>query len=914
MGSSIGIEAMWIALAAIALLFLLLWVLRCLYWRFRLRRDVPFVLDLAARVDQALSLESAYLTKDVWRQLRSEVDALVVPLRRAPRIALRLCGGGQEVVRLPGLFEDDGAREARNRAFREREASCFADLFEIDGKALDDQQKDAVITDERSNLVVAGAGSGKTLTIVGKVRYLVERWGVEPSRILVVAFTNKAADELQERLDRAGIAGARVSTFHAFGCSLLKDVGVANERALECCIRRFVQTELPGSAGRMKAYLEFFGCYGEAHCRGEEAANLDFDRLKGQDLTTIKGRLQLISEERARRRDTLKGERVKSDQELMIANFLFLHGVDYEYERSYPLPTGARRAYQPDFYLSDYDIWLEHFGIDKHGRVPWMATPFEEQRYLEGIEWKRGTHERCGTRLIESYAYWNDDNGLLARVRDLLEENGVVLEESQEWLEKIFCQIGLNDRFHSSMVELIGSFVSLFRESGLTIAELRDRAKRAYDGNAYLLRRFELFMEFAGPIIEFYQEDLVERGKVDFSDMINRATDVIRDGGLDALYEYVIIDEYQDSSMGRFRLVEEVRNATGAKLMCVGDDWQSIYRFSGSDVTLFTQFASLMGDAEIMRVEQTYRNSQELVDVASSFIMKNKSQIKKSVRSAKRREKPIKVVRMSDQAQALELALDAILSSAGGYDGQVLILGRHQLDLQALFPGLASTSAFRFRVGRDEGDVAIEYRGYGRIQYTTAHRAKGLEADDVVVLNLTNRQYGFPNQVVDDPILDLLLSGGDDYPFAEERRLFYVALTRTKNDVWLLSQPEASSVGASVFVKELLEEFSDKVEVISEGEEEPLRCPRCGVGSLVVRRNSRTDREFLGCTNWPVCDKTYRSTEILNERVECPRCGGWMIPRKGKYGEFYGCTNYPECMGTISIEPDSRFEYGSIGF
>ncbi len=905
-----------VQIAVVAVVLLLPYALYCACWRLRLRGKPPLVLDLGRRLEEALSLESAYLTKGAWRQLKAEADALVAPLKHAPRIVLLSCGGKKAVVRLISILKDDAAREERNRAFKEREVALCADLFVIDGKELDDQQRDAIATDEQSNLVVAGAGSGKTLTIIGKVRYLIERWRVEPSRILVVSFTKKAAGELQERLGKAGIAGVRVSTFHAFGRSLLDGEGVADEGLLKRCIRRFVQTELPGNAAQMKAYLEFLGCYrGACNLDDEEAtARQHFERLKGQDLTTIKGRLEAIAEERAKGRSTLKGERVKSDQELMIANFLFLNGVEYEYEKNYAFPTGKGRAYQPDFYLPDYDLWLEHFGIDRNGRVPWMGTAFEEQKYLDGIEWKRALHKQCGTRLIESYAYWNDDNGLLSRLRDLLVENGVELVESQERLEGIFRQIGLSDRFHESMVELISSFVSLYREAGLSVLEVEERARSCYGEHAYLQRRFDLFMEFAVPIIDFYCEDLEERGKIDFSDMVNKAAAAIRSGSLDRGYAYVIVDEYQDASMSRFKLIEAVRDATGAKLLCVGDDWQSIYRFSGSDVTLFTRFESLMGDSEVMRVEQTYRSPQELADVASSFIMRNGNQIGKDVRSARRRSKPIKLLRMNDQVRALQFALDAILSTAGGYEGEILILGRHTFDLKALFPDLRPAAGFSFRKGRDDGDVLITYRSYDRIRFMTVHRAKGLEADDVVVLNLTNRQYGFPNQIVDDPILSLLLSGEDDYPFAEERRLFYVALTRSKNDAWLLSQPETSSVGASVFARELLEDFPDQVQVISDDETEPLRCPKCGVGSLVVRRNGHMSREFLGCTNWPACDKTYRSTEILNERVECPQCGGWMMLRKGKHGEFYGCSNYPDCRGTISIVMDSRFEYGSIGF
>jgi ssDNA-binding Zn-finger/Zn-ribbon topoisomerase 1 len=196
---------------------------------------------------------------------------------------------------------------------------------------------------------------------------------------------------------------------------------------------------------------------------------------------------------------------------------------------------------------------------------------------------------------------------------------------------------------------------------------------------------------------------------------------------------------------------------------------------------------------------------------------------------------------------------------------------------------------FTSRKDTKSGDIDVAYRGYSNIKFITVHRAKGLEADEVIVLNLVNDKYGFPNKIADDPLLNLLLADSDDYQYAEERRLFYVAMTRTRNRVYLITSHAEAYKGHSVFVDELLDDNGNEAIrlITEEGERAPTHCPRCGKGILVVRRNSMDGREFLGCTNYPFCEKTYPSTEVLRHQVKCPQCGGWMVKRSGRYGDFH---------------------------
>ena len=900
-----------------------------------LERISPDVTRAYEEVRRLSDLGSGYLMKKDWDRALEAAAPVMSEVGRIPADVVRESDLAKEVTYLQARCLNPGFRERRNREYKAHELGlCGTLLSDVDGgKSLDAQQRDAVVTDEYSNLVIAGAGSGKTAVVVGKVKYLVERWGVDPSEILVTSFTRASVDDLRARIEASGVKGVAAKTFHALGLEALgNDYAVAAEGQLQKHVTAYLSGELASRPVQAAAFLEFFGLWSLAPDESPDSkeAELRMKVLKAQDMRTLKG---LVEEShRGADLDTLCGERVKSVEELMIANFLFLNGVAYEYERPYPNPIPeelqdeGRRAYQPDFYLTDYDIWLEHFGVDSDGRVPWLKSPVEERRYLDGMGWKRNVHAACGTRLIESYSYWNKDQDLLNQVEALLRGNGVELRIDPERNARICGELMRDERFFSSMTQLISTFISLFKSGDRSVAEVDDAAREAYRGNGAMWHRYDLFTRFAWPILRSYQDSLANADKplVDFDDMINKAAARIREGGYGKAYRYIIVDEYQDISLSRFGLLSAIREATGAKLMCVGDDWQAIYRFAGSDVTLFTSFGKLVGFHEEMRIESTYRNSQRLVDVASRFVLKNPDQLRKAVRSKAPAQDgpPVRAISLADQQAAFTFALKDLLSSPGG-GGDVKVLGRNRRDLERIFPELAPTGAFSFREPK-RGDPAEEKfdrvivcsqpgRPTREIGYMTVHKSKGLQADNVIVIGLTNERYGFPNMVADDPILQLLLADSDRYVYAEERRLFYVALTRTRNRVWLVAGEDAGNPGVSVFVDELRREcdgesFAFYQQAHADG---GAACPCCG-GALLRRHGPSGD--FVGCSNYPFCDKTYRDVRILEDRMRCPSCGGWLTRRTKDGVEFFGCTNYPKyCTYTKSLGGRGAAKQGAKG-
>lgn len=801
-----------------------------------------------------------------------------------------------------------------NKEFVVREKErCKALFGNIDGKSLDNQQQDVVVYDEDSTLVLAGAGSGKTLTIAAKVKYLCDEKKVNPEDILLVSFTRKAAEEMTERIGQKLGIPIQATTFHKLGLDIIKAAKNESIDVLEDIgkyVNQYFEEELMSQPETIKLLIEYFAYY--LHIPADMT---QFDTLgdvyayeKGMDFETLKSKYnsektQLISSREKENREskhTIKGEQVKSLEEVSIANFLFLNGIEYEYESKYEHQTNNAnyKVYRPDFYLPQYQIYIEHFGINKQGRLPWLS-PIEEQKYIEGMKWKREQHRANGTKLLETYSYYSSDGVLLKKLEELLRQNGVELKEID--FKTVFDTIykTKSDAYFAEFKKLCCTFIVLFKSNGYKVSDIANlKIKNPRYRNPYFLRRTELYTLLIKPLIEGYDRYLETHRMIDFSDMINKAADAVNDGYKVQSYRYVIIDEYQDISVARYKLIKAILNQTKAKLLCVGDDWQSIYRFAGSDISLFTEFDKYFdGKCQVMKLERTYRNSQELINVAAKFIQSNPRQMKKQLVSGKNLEKPITLWMYGDNPfKSLDNALQMILAN---YDkGQsILLLGRTNYDSEML----DASGLFAERKHKGQERFIYLKSPSTPITFMTVHKAKGLEADNVILLNFQNSTLGFPNKIADDPMLELVLSDADSYLFGEERRLFYVAMTRTKNKFIILTDNNKPSVFFDELksVPGVLEYRGDLAD-----SKKPVECPRCKKGRLVVRKNEETNRYFLGCSNYPQCDYTYNDIKVLDNARKCPNCGGFMVLRDGQYGKFYGCSNYPRCRHTEEFGAD----------
>ncbi|MEE0886045.1 MAG: DUF6110 family protein, partial [Treponema sp.] len=589
--------------------------------------------------------------------------------------------------------------ENANEQFIQNESLKYDELFSnVDGKNLDFQQRTAIITDEDRILVLAGAGSGKTLTIAAKVKYLCEVKNINPDEIFLVSFTKKSAQEMTERIQNKLGINAQATTFHRLGLDIIKNANgsrpeVLDENVLGDFINNFFENELLNYPELIKNLTEYFAYFLEIPENIENYSSLGelYEAEKTADLETLKSKydrekyIRKTGAEKLKALRTLNNEQVKSIEETKIANFLFMHGIRYEYEKLYPFESDdpSRKSYRPDFYLCDYDIYLEHFGISKKFTVPWLY-PVEEKKYLDGILWKRDFHKENGTKLIETYSYYSSEGILLKKLEEFLVENNVEFKPRD--FTDIFNTVyaSKSNKYFSEFIKLCCTFITLFKSNDYKIEDIENLLLKylAEEKNEFLCERTNLFLDIIKILLAEYQNYLLKNNAIDFSDMINDAADFVSNGCDILPYKYVIVDEYQDISKSRFNFLKAIADRTGAKFFCVGDDWQSIYRFAGSDISLFTDFEKYFGYTKILRIEKTYRNSQQLIDEASTFVLKNPMQLKKNLCSDKTLDYPLVFWGFDDDPRkSLQQMINKIVLDFG-VNSSILLLGRTNYDLE----------------------------------------------------------------------------------------------------------------------------------------------------------------------------------------------------------------------------------------
>ncbi|MEW6662079.1 MAG: UvrD-helicase domain-containing protein [Bacillota bacterium] len=785
-----------------------------------------------------------------------------------------------------------------------RESERYFDniLKKIDpGIVLDEEQRRAVVTDDDYCLVIAGAGAGKTTTMAAKVKYLVDKCGVYPEDIIVISYTNKAVDELRDRINKKLGINAKVTTFHAFGYEILKKASAEPPRVNShaySIIFEMLEKSIYSNKSLLKKLILFFGYYfdipetamqfnslNEFH---QYKADLDFETLKsslGEYIKTIVNR-------RTKQSRTIRGEYLRSVQEVQIANFLFMHGIDYEHEKPYPFASGtAKKQYTPDFYIEQGEnkCYIEHFGITESYRS-YIYSPQDLAKYIRGINYKKRLHEQYNTPLITTWASYNDGRHLIEHLEEALQKHGFILAPRSD--EEVYRRLveSSKDKYIVKLILFMLEFIEKYKTNG-------------YDASGFeVLRnktdnvRTRLFLDIAEEVYNHYQDKLKEKNQIDFADMINDAESLLgemEDAKIKLPYKYIIIDEFQDIARQRFNLTKRLADITGAKVVAVGDDWQSIYAFAGSDISLFTRFLELMGAGKELQITHTYRNSQELIDIAGSFVQKNPMQIKKRLISPKRLQNPIVIQTYDDSYQpnkfkcaAIVAVIEKIISEYGA-KSSILLIGRYGFDRYSLLYSGEFTEL-------PQNKLRCVKHPKADITFMTAHSSKGLGYDNVVIINMVETKFGFPSQIEDDPIIKMVTYEDKSVPFAEERRLFYVALTRTKNRVYIVAPLHKPSRFLVELIKEHNLPCDPKLnrQIIDNFS---IRCPVCKY-PLKYEFNKNYGLHLYICTNEPeVCDFMTNDKVAKGDIFKCPQCDdGYMIVKKRRNTDerFYGCTNY----------------------
>lgn len=768
-------------------------------------------------------------------------------------------------------------------------ASLASDhLFDdIGGVSLDKQQRKAAVTQENTTLVIAGAGSGKTTTICGRVKFLLQRENARPEDILLLSYSKKSADDLALKMSKIDPA-LTVGTFHKIGLDILNDSSgrkLVVEEQWDAIIEEYFRVEMVKNIDALRDVLTYYALFlndDESTKKYENEGEL-FADLKKDDFITLKESLTKLSNDKAGL-ETIKKERVKSYEELAIANFYFINGVDYQYERAYEIDVSSpdHRQYTPDFYLKEYGIYHEHFGLDENGR----AKQFDgqaEREYLQGVLWKRQCHQNHGTKLIETYSSQFSNGTIFDRLASELKGRGVKLNPIDDEVVKDALESIYGGQSFKSFINLIKSFLSLYKaryESEDAFTKLRSFEH----ASPYSRKRADLFLTICESVYAFYMRRIRSEGKIDFDDMILQSMKALP--GMDGYrYKYVIVDEFQDISYSRMLFLKEIIRHGGSSLFAVGDDWQSIYRFSGCDVNILLDFEDYFGLHEKYFIGNVHRNSQELQDIAKRFVEANPEQIQKQIKSDKHLSQPIKVIYYQDGDEYSSLKKTFGVIAKTKKDANVLLLGRNNKDIE---PYCCS----RFGLDRKTGKpVSLDFPELN-LSYSTVHGSKGLEEDYVILLSAKDSNNGFPNKTEDDPLLDMVMSAPSLYPFAEERRLWYVALTRTRTYTFILAPANKSSE----FLEEMEDDIAEANPQIKDDGSSHVFCPRCKGGHLVLRQ--KDGRQFYGCSNYPYCKYSIDDLRAVKRNKRCPLCGDFMIFKKGKFGAFFGCHSYPKCRYT----------------
>lgn len=685
---------------------------------------------------------------------------------------------------------------------------------------LNEKQREAVVSESKRLLVLAGAGSGKTKTLLQKIIYLVEEKNVPPSNILAVTFTKNAANEMLDRLiisaDKSGryetilqnkllslkqknserysfsrnykwISNLTLKTFHSLCYGILRDFGVNEYDNLFKIITdskskdtEFNKYSAPETSFEVLHKILIKNCENKNYLLDFKRYILDYtiDKIHFDKYTTPYNRY-------AKNYTTLNGTKVRSKSEQYIADWLFRHNIDFKYE---PYVNFRDFGFKPDFFIPEANLYIEHVS-DK-------SYPITN---------KKKQFEVAGKTLLTTYESQTKDTALfnlvLERIiKGRLPENYIFNKQINFEEEFRFYHKEVKDFLRQVMQVIDMLKVENFSPTKILNKALKDQHER-----------IRSFYKLAIPLYKQYKKYCINKSYLDFNDMVSRTISLFDnyteiEEKFQNKFQYILVDEFQDVNSLQVELIKRLLTKD-THLFCVGDDWQSIYGFRGSNVNYIINFKEHFKTSRIIKLRLNYRSTQNIVGASNEVIKHNKLKINKKLEAFKKVDSKIFIFSGSDSTENTDFAVKQIkkLQQEKKYKKEdILFLYRRSKMYVPYFE--------RFR----KENVLVSAK--------TIHASKGLEAKIVFIIGLTEGRGGFPDIWLEDRIYQIIKPAKHDLLLEEERRLFYVAITRAKEQLYLITEKG----NESSFLREIPQKFSIKTSLPLKPVVEGLMfCPNC---------------------------------------------------------------------------------------
>lgn len=746
------------------------------------------------------------------------------------------------------FWEDDHSNyfQFLNQMHIDKAVKESSDFFNrVEKSPLTLEQRIPVTCTDNRVLVVASAGSGKTSCLVAKVGYSLLQGHSLPSSTLMLAFNREAADELRSRIiDRLKPLGLpatqiQVKTFHSLSLEIIESA-----TGKKPVIAPWTQSD-QGKLAQLLRFIKELSAIDEAY--RHDLVLMSY--VLGLDLPSFDKELDAPDswdKSLTTGFHSLLDESLESPMHTIVANWLTVHGVPYVY-RPTPEQCNLPKAcnHSSTFYLPQSATHLEVWDLDGKGE----PHP-SEKKYRHFMQHAREVHRDVKTDMIEVYNSTLRDSGDFGVLLKALRARGYKMEvrEPTEFTGRKPLEL-------DHLATVMKSFITHIKANRWTHDDLLDNLNNpAYRTDFFY--RTSVFLRLIMPVYNRWEHLLSSEGHIDFDDMVNRAADLVSAGKWRSPFQLIAVDEFQDSSRSRAHLLKVLSAEEDTCLFCVGDDWQSINGFSGADVSVMSRFDKIFGDSTHFKLETTFRCPQSLCDISTSFISKNPSQISKTVYSAKADVfEPVRLIEAPMTMQPDLALLSALhselvrlnqLAEKDKKHFSVMVLGRYNYD--------------KYFADKD----ALPRLPRLSVRFLSVHQSKGLEADYVVVPRMSSAAYAFPCQTKDDSALNLALAAPDSYPFSEERRLFYVAITRAKLGVTLIANKGLESN----FFTELSHDHAISVKKAELTATSAVTCPACEKGFLLEKKGKGANGaySFYGCNRFPVCKKTFTNDQVANLR------------------------------------------------